>query len=695
MGNPAVKIDVELQEQKVASTLTYLEWNNKIAEHFFNPDKSGIRVWFSVERDLIEKIAQENNTNFEDFIKAVKQGPDWVTRNQQKVCIKARDTFKDWEKRVLEYPPYIAYLALFVLAVNHGDSEDFSENNYYGRLRDILNESPSTGQYPSFEKMPELWDNLAKWSSEDKVSQWGEFYHDIYGKHFHVGIPYYQVVLTTEDRNNLSEIFWKMGWDSDSNPTEEEILKAFKNNKNLLSKRTANRIERGKSDFLSVLVDRILEELREYNEEINVEEGRESEKRGSIDLCLEIDEIAEQINLSFRCRRKTGLPEEEFTLTSQNTEWEVPFSLPNISGKIKNFNIDWEKDLSAKNGKYSFHYSGQKYKVFIPAKDVSGWISSQRYTPSKLFYLAVHKSLFDKVKRWGEKECNEYQVLEYSGLPNNWHLFKIKGVNKDSIKKDIPSLAIDQKPRIKFEGGIRLSKGNRFFSFAPPKITITGGTEQTSKLFYSTHNDIEYKASVFIDQDENSFPLPKDIPCEEWVTVSDKQSKQEEAKVKIELFLTENRLKKFSDYSAELTLDYFGEFKKKQVSNEDLTEEKYLQGADGFNMKSNENYQRFPDILLNPKEKTYLIGEIPGQIVVWPDKPLPNSWVPIWLIQFKNHKKAVASWLGNRFSHTKQLQNFSKEEKALWKDIIWHKRKRIKTEKQKKWKEFSCRAKNV
>ncbi|MDE0518930.1 MAG: hypothetical protein OXH36_05180, partial [Bdellovibrionales bacterium] len=556
-------------------------------------------------------------------------------------------------------------------------------------------EQPSTCQYPSFEKMSELWDNLAKWSSEDKVSQWGEFYHDIYGKRFHVGIPYYQVILTIEDRNNLSEIFWKMGWDSDSNPTEEEIIKALKNNKNLLSKKTSNRIEKGKPDFLSVLIDRVLEELKEYNEEISVQEDRESEKRGFIDLCLEIDETAEQINISFRCRRKAGLPEEEFTLTSQNTEWKVPFSRSNISGKIKNFNINWEKDLSAKYGKYSFHYSGQKYKVFTRAKNVSAWISGQRYTHSKLFYLAVHKSLFDKVQQWGEKECNECQVLEYSGLPNNWHLFRVKGVNKDSIKKYIPALSIDQKPRIKFEGGIRLSQGNRFFSFVPPRVSITGGTEQISKLFYSTNNSTKYKASVSISQDENCFSLPKDIPCEEWIVISDKQSKQEEAQVKIKLFLTGNRLKKFSDYSEEPILNSFGEFKSNQLSN-NLTKERYLQGADGFKMRSNENYQKLPDIGLNPRQKIYLIGEIPGQIIIWPRELLPNSWTPIWLIQFKTHKKAVAIWLGrDGLSYTKQLQKFSKVKKKLWKDIIWHKRKRIKSEINKRWKEFSDRAKHV
>ena len=694
MSNPAIKIDVESEEQKVASILTYLEWNNKIAKHFFNPDKSGTRVWFSVERDLIEKVAQENNTDFEDFIKAVKKGPDSVNRPNQTICSKAHAIFQEWKNNNInfEYPPYISYLALFVLAVNHGDSEDFSEGNYYGRLGDLVQESLSTN---NFKHIPELWDDLEKWSLN---INFGEFHLDIVGQRFYVGIPQYQVVLTKEDRKHLPEIFWKMGWDSDSNPTEKEILIALKNNKNFLSKRTSKRIEKGKSDFLSVLVDRVLEELKEYNEEINIEEGKESEKRGSISLCLEIDETAEQIDTSFRCRRKAGLPEEEFTLTGQNTEWKVPFSFTNISDKIKNFNVDWEKDLSAKSEKYSFHYNGQKYKVFTPAKDVSAWISGQRYIPNKLFYLAVHKSLFDKVQEWGEKECNECQVLKFSGLPNNWHLFKIRGVNKDSIKKHIPALSIDQKPRIKLEGGIRVSQGNKFFSFAPPHIFITGWKEEFSTSCYSEKN-IKKDKLIRLKEEESIFLLPENLPqsVNLRIEVLDETAENLDSRVKDRknLMFVENQLKKNFDYPKELILDCFGEFKKKKIADENSTVEKHLQGANGFNVRSSKSYQRFPDISLNPKETVYLIGEIPGQIIVWPDKPLPNLWVPIWLVQFKTHKKAVANWLGNNILHIEKSQNFSKEEIQLWKDVVWHKRKRIKSEVKKKWREFSERAKNV
>ena len=615
------------------------------------------------------------------------------------MCTKAINTFKDWRTRNLQYPPYIAYLTLFVLAVNHGEDGDFSENDYYGRLRDILNEQSSSGMYPSFDKMTVLWDDLEKWTTDDKKEQWGEFYHDIYGKHFYVGSPYYQVVLKKEDRNNLSKIFQRMGWDSDSDPTEFEIIQAFKTNKKFLSKRTSKRtskrIEKGKDNFLSALVDRTLGELKEYDEEGDTSEDNvPSEKRGFIDLYMEIDNTIKTIDTYFRCRRKADLPGEKFRirLEDQDTkEWEVLQYNSNISEKMENFNIPWDKDqnlLLTEDSKYKFRYKGEKYKIFTDAKRVSGWTSSQRYNPNKLFYLAVDKSLLDKVKQWGKKECKECQVLEgYSGLPKNWILFKIQGVEKDSIKKDIPALSIDEKSRLKFEGGIRLSRGSKFFSFAPPKIRVTG--KKIYNLFYSTDHG-EYKILNSDNDDKNSFSLPKDFPVDKRITISDKNSEQKKAEIQINLFLSTEQLKKFPEYSQEFKLNSFGILEQNEFSNKVS-----FQGAYVCNADSSEEYLKFPDKkFLDYNKKTYLLGELKGQITQWPNQP--NSWVPTWMV-CKYGRKLTAKYLGDNSKQNKSLGIFTKEEMKAWKDILYHERKRIKPENRykKQWKKFLEKIENV
>ena len=68
-------------------------------------------------------------------------------------------------------------------------------------------------------------------------------------------------------------------------PTEIEVLEALKRHgQNCdISNRTLNRVNKGKPDFCSQLCQRVLEELRKYNEdEIEIKAQDTSEKRGQI-----------------------------------------------------------------------------------------------------------------------------------------------------------------------------------------------------------------------------------------------------------------------------------------------------------------------------------------------------------------------------------------------------------------------------
>ena len=681
-----------MESLKKATNLTYLEWNNKIAEYFFNPQKGGTRVWFSVERELIDKIAQENNATFDDFIKVIKEGPVCITNPNQITPKKAYTVFQNWkENRSEEYPPYIAYLALFVFAVNHEDNEKFSENDYYGPLNDIVRENLKTHH---FKNIPELWDDLEKWSLEDKDRELGEFHCDIYGSHFYVGIPRYQVFLTEKDKQNLPKIFQRMGWDSDSSPTEQEILQALKKHQSSLSSRTSKRITKGKTDFLSVLTDRVLEELKEYDEETLGTEERESKKQGSIILCLDdIDKLNEKVIFSFRCRRKAGLPDENFRLKNNDFDCQVSISSLIISDRLENLpTFSWEKDFLATAEGYNFRYKGEKYKIFTSATTelgISGWISNQRYSPEKLFYLTVHKDLFEKVQKWGNKQCEQCKELEFSGLPKNWHLFKIKGVKEDSLIKDvIPALSIDKKQRIQFKEGLRLSRGNKFFNFAPPKFFITGGLEDSNLYWFSKSNK-KRKLLIRDNEDIHLFSLPKNIPIGEWITISNKETESKEEERKLSFMLLRNRLKSFSIFSENLKMNCFGEFKNKEKL---ISESPFLQGAYVSDLKSVKSFQRLPSFLLSDIKRTYLIGKNPGEISILPEESLPESWIPFWMIQCQSWNKFKAHFLGNRESSVlkNNLKNFTDEKIQLWEKIICHKRKQIKPNKKqaKKWKLF-------
>ena len=479
--------------------LDYLDWNNKIAEHFFNPSKADTQVYLSVEKSLIEKIAGSNAT-FEDFTQKIKGGPPcppWaVSSSQGKITKKAYKAFENWREKDLEYPPYIAYLALFVLSVNHGDSEDFSTMDYYGRLEDLVGQRIST---QDFKQTVELWDDLGKWSIEDKKGMLGEFESDICGPHFYVGLPLSQVIFSKKDIKELHEIFFDEGWDSSLWPSEYQIQKLLNSKKEKFSSRIKNRINSGDDRFISIVTERVLKELEEYdNEESEHHYSEEnSTRKGKLELCLEINNLSNKVVPSFRCIMQSGLPDDDFTLEGNGYKLNISSSwpktsnktMPKISNKTIIDDIDWKKSLSFESEHDKFRYVGGKYKIFTSAQNlgIEGWISGQRCDPSKRFYLAVHKSISSKIKTWGESSCNEFKFIAFDGMPSSWNLFEVKGIiNDEKIREIIPSLAIEKSIRMRFSEGIRVSRGNRFFNFSLPKILITGQGGVECLYYYTT-----------------------------------------------------------------------------------------------------------------------------------------------------------------------------------------------------------------
>src|SRR4028118_212020 len=164
--------------------MDYLKWNNSIAAHFFKNEMAGRSVHLYVTKELITHIGQESGADFSDFIEAIKIGLPGAKRKG--LCVKAWETQENW-LRELDYPPYIGYLALFVLAA--GIEGDFATHSYYPRLRKLLGEEPTTGQYPSFDRMWKLWEDLEKWSHEDKSGELGIFNSNSVGKRNHIGLP--------------------------------------------------------------------------------------------------------------------------------------------------------------------------------------------------------------------------------------------------------------------------------------------------------------------------------------------------------------------------------------------------------------------------------------------------------------------------------------------------------------------------
>ena len=121
--------------------MNYLEWNNIIAKKFFNDDMASREVLLYVNEESINNLDAEGNENVYDFIESIKIGPYWVTKRE--ICDKALQSHENWRFKDFEYPPYIAYLAFFVLAAT--TEGDFNQKAYYPRFWELLGETDKSG----------------------------------------------------------------------------------------------------------------------------------------------------------------------------------------------------------------------------------------------------------------------------------------------------------------------------------------------------------------------------------------------------------------------------------------------------------------------------------------------------------------------------------------------------------------------
>jgi len=144
--------------------MDYLSWNDLLIKHYFDSSMAGREVLLYVNSEVIETLGQPYGCGVDNFVETVKKGPGWVTKSR--LCQRALQAYDHWRDRGLEYPPYGGYLVLFVLAAV--TETDYAPHSYYPGLRKLLGESQDAGMPFQFDSMIYLWNDLEKWSREDK-----------------------------------------------------------------------------------------------------------------------------------------------------------------------------------------------------------------------------------------------------------------------------------------------------------------------------------------------------------------------------------------------------------------------------------------------------------------------------------------------------------------------------------------------
>jgi hypothetical protein len=648
--------------------MTFLEWNDAIAGHFFRPSNAGHTVYLYVTRQLLDELGAPVGDTCSHFVTAMQAGPSWATRTG--LCQKALQSMTNWRSRHLVYPPYIGYLALFVLAAGH--EADFASHAYYPRLRELLGEPPAQGQYPSFQRMLELWSDLEHWAGREKQGALGILRLDIAGAWLHVGLPVAQTLLTETEREYLQNIFADAGFDPDDPPSDMELARTIRaRGAGHLRHRTLQALAHGQleSEYTAILLDRVLEELDSWVEvSASSETGPSGPLRGALVFCLRLDPTARRADFQLHLRLRNARAERivldhdgvEYTCRILGNGFSTAL-LDSSHRPLDGGRFDWQQPivLSSLDGQLVLRSPSSSVRVFADGSQlgVAGFLGTRLLDPRRPFAVATSAQLSADVRAWGAASCADFREHDVAGLPSGWTLFTASSADDDSMIRDrAPQLAFARRlRRARLEGGLRIPGTQYFFRFAPPLVRLYGASESV---------EVRFNDSVLVSRDtDGTFSIPDDLLTEDTVAVTCNDAG-----------IVLRRLIYLRDQLHASGAGYDLRCYTSAGSSADVTLGPHLicgvPAAEGL-----QTFVASPLVALGPDHHAVLLGHRLGEIALYNPRALPE-WQPVWAVLY-HRRVSTAYYVGLSALPPDRSHSGTPRTIRKWKDILWHQRKRI------------------
>ena len=653
----------------------YQQWNDALAQHFFGPEKAGINVYLYVNHDLIQSLEQ-SLVGAGLFLDAVV-GRD-IGYDADGVCQRALRALRYWEYSRQGFPPYIAYLGLFVLASDIDG--DFAPNAYYPRLWDLLGEQ-RTGSVPSFSLMSQLWDDLEDWTVRYRGGEVGVFQSRSVGGNLHIGYPLSQSMLAEQDRRALPQVFYSAGLDPAAFHPAGEIAMALRSTtaKGLMRARTV-RLAGDPNDVLhSAMIEVASDELAAWDGIVAEPElgraGRSSQLVG-LRVCISIDNVTGIARSSLRCKLNREFPEAGFTLSNgfradeDVNGWSLPIKHSATGEYLDASILDWRNGITmrATSPTCQLRLPGREVRIFVSGlqEGIGDLVETQVLPRGQSFYVCYPQDTWPRLERWATSQCRGFRTVDLvQGIPGSWRMARVEeAIDDEGLRHAFPVLSFPSEVRLRLVGGIRSGPGNNFFNFAPPMIELLGATPETKVLC----DDVLLAPGP----EPNFVALPSNIITGSRVVVEARLSQT--VMQRLPLFLTGD----FSVHMPEplLALDSTGAAVQPGVQG--------LSCAGAFINSDVPMLVRSAEGVFQDLENEigsvqgFLVGRNPGEIVAWPSEPFPGDWIPQWAIKRLSRKRweavYVAGVLGSTTFQPLSLPTVRKVRD--WKQALWYRRKR-------------------
>ena len=670
----------------------YRIWNDALAARFFNEEMAGRNVHLYVNQGLVAEIGQ-GLPDAGDFRSTVGTFPQAGTFNGERVCARAIGEFRRWRTVRSGFPPYIAYLCLFVLA--SGTDGDFAPNAYYPRLWTLLGCDGRTGPVPQFDHMRVLWDDLEDWAVFDKQGELGIFRSRSIGGFIHVGYPLSQSLLVEQERKGLPQIFYDAGLEPAGDYPADELARTLRRPlaRRALRARTVRLVENQQyADLYSALLEAVAEELAAWDgtmpaSALGHSVLQDTPGLAGLRICIDLDQVSNTVNASIRCKLNREFPDDGLSIDGEleagesGNGWSLPIGKRSTGEILDASQIDWNNGSTMKENVLGLllKLPGRDVRVFASGitEGISGFVETHMMPREQPFYLAYSEAVWPRLERWATKECRGFQEIPIThGLPEGWRFAGVESaISDEAVRDQFTSLSFASGTRLRLVGGIRSRAGNNFFQFAPPSVSLSGGTPNTEVYW----GDLALSRS----EDGRIFALADDLPTESRISLEARDGGPVD---RLSLFLT-------GDFSvAQIAPGFFlgpagtsTSFDKDEPSIAGA----YLSGVcNGTFTTAADLFEDFAYEM--GAVQGYLIGRRPGQIATWPREAFPTEWVPTWAIR-KQGRKLTAVSVGELLGTTQPenpLFSPTRREVQDWKKVIWHKRKRITPPRDQRQRAF-------
>lgn len=479
--------------------MNYLQWNNAIIRHFFNPKNEEKEVMLYFSEAIIEEIGINNFLNpdegyVEDFYKALRLGVAGIPKDNYINRIlqleqKYRQGCKSIDGVEFEYPPHLTYIIAFILPFTSGNAnEDFNMNNFHGYVKEFFEKKQLTQNYDGIIKnhlirIDDLWIKISEWLMVVNNFNLGilEEINPPLQRRF-VGKFEYHILFKKEHEERLAMLFDEKDILPGGVISENEIRKLLVNNfqRLRLSLNTKNIINDPNDYIGGKILKRALSFYKNWDGITHTVEGQRGYSRNRLVLCLDFNFISHIINLKyFRIYSKNGisanlhLEYRDGKIIKEKIHQINSFYSNPIENCFKDLTTDIQLSDNAARGKYTW-----KKRDFYIFKKISqfDWVEIPlvEYNVGRTLIICKHTFYDNDLRRWFENISTNKKLYNNNintQLPNGWLALTIEHIANfphPTIQELIPELG--QTPKINFDKSFYID--GKIFKDKLPKIWL-------------------------------------------------------------------------------------------------------------------------------------------------------------------------------------------------------------------------------